>query len=156
MNQPWVYMCPEHILNPLPTSLPSHPSGSSQCTSPEHPISCIEPGLAICFTYDNIPVSMPFSQIIHPHLLPQKTSFKGGSDYRWDSNRAGSTRKLFIVNHTITPELGQGLGLVWREGMHQNWPGVRGGGEQAKTDFQALPRRPRPSRLKEGPKTLNI
>ena len=33
--------------------LSPHPSGSSQCTSPEHPVSCIEPGLAMCFTYGN-------------------------------------------------------------------------------------------------------
>ena len=59
------------ILNPPPTSLPSHPSGSSQCTSSKHPVSCIEPGLAIHFTYDNIHVSMPFSQIIPP--LPSPT-----------------------------------------------------------------------------------
>ncbi|KAB0364208.1 hypothetical protein FD754_008364 [Muntiacus muntjak] len=39
---------------PLPPPSPSHPSGSSQCTCPEHPVSCIKPGLAICFTYDNI------------------------------------------------------------------------------------------------------
>ena len=57
------------ILNPPPT--PSHPSRSSQCTSPEHPVSCIKPGLAIHFTYDNVRVSMPFSQISHPHPLPQ-------------------------------------------------------------------------------------
>ena len=50
------------ILNFPPTSLPSYPSGSSQCTSPEHPVSCIEPGLAICFTYDNIHVSVLFTQ----------------------------------------------------------------------------------------------
>ena len=74
MNQPWVYMCPEHILNPLPTSLPSHPSGSSQCTSPEHPVSCIEPGLAICFTHDNIHVSMLFSHMIP--ALPSPTESK--------------------------------------------------------------------------------
>ena len=65
------------ILNPNPTSLtiPSHPSGSSQCTSPEHPVSCIEPGLAICFICDNLHVSMPFSHIIPPSLSPrvQKT-----------------------------------------------------------------------------------
>ena len=61
MNQPWVYMCS-----------PSHPSGSSQCTSPEHSVSCIEPALVICFTYENIHVSMWFTQIIHPHLLPQR------------------------------------------------------------------------------------
>ena len=39
MNQPWVYMC-----SPSWPSLPppSHPiSGSSPCTSPEHPASCI-------------------------------------------------------------------------------------------------------------------
>ena len=35
---------------------------SSQCTSPEHPVSCIGPGLEICFTYDSIHVSMLFSQ----------------------------------------------------------------------------------------------
>ena len=42
------------ILNPPPTSLPVHLSGSSQCTSPKHPVSCIEPGLAIHFIYDII------------------------------------------------------------------------------------------------------
>ena len=59
--------------HPDPTS-PSHPSGSSQCTSPEHPASCIEPGLTIYFTYDNIHVSMLFSQIIPP--LPSPTDSK--------------------------------------------------------------------------------
>ena len=49
------------ILNAPPASLSSHPSGSSQCTSPEHTVSCIKPGLAICFIYDNIHVSMVFS-----------------------------------------------------------------------------------------------
>ena len=53
---------------PPPTSLPYQASGSSQCTSPEHPVSCIEPGLVIHWTYDNIHVSMPFSQIIPPSL----------------------------------------------------------------------------------------
>ena len=55
------------ILNLLPPPSPSHPSGSSQCTSPEHPVSCIESGLVIYFTYDNIHVSMLFSQN-HPTL----------------------------------------------------------------------------------------
>ena len=34
----------------LPPPSPYHPSGSSQCTSPKHPVSCIEPGLvsSIC------------------------------------------------------------------------------------------------------------
>ena len=62
------------ILNPLPPPFPSHPSGSSQCTSPEHPVSCIEPGLAIRFTYDNLHVSVPLSHIIPP--LPSPTESK--------------------------------------------------------------------------------
>ena len=35
MNQPWIYMC-SPFRSPLPPPSPSHPSGSSQCTSPEH------------------------------------------------------------------------------------------------------------------------
>ena len=62
------------ILNPLPPPSPYHPSGSSQCTSPEHPVSCIKPGLAIRFTYDIIHVSVPFSQSIP--LLPSPTESK--------------------------------------------------------------------------------
>ena len=73
MNQPWVYMCPPSWTS-LPLASPSHPSGSSQCTSPEHPLSCIEPGPVIYFTYGNIHVSMLFSQIIPPFSSP--TRFK--------------------------------------------------------------------------------
>ena len=59
--------CFPHPELPLPPPSPSHPSGSSQCSSPEHPVSCIEPGLAICFTYDNIHVSLLFFSS-HPTL----------------------------------------------------------------------------------------
>ena len=65
MNPPRVYTCSHSWTNPPPPS-PYHLSGSSQCTSPKHPVSCIEPGLAIRFTYDIVHVSMPFSQIIPP------------------------------------------------------------------------------------------
>ena len=62
------------ILNPPPTSLPcNHLSGSSQCTSPKHPVSCIEPRLAIRFLYDIIHVSMLFSQIIPPSPSPTES-----------------------------------------------------------------------------------
>ena len=44
MNLSQVYMCsPSSTLLPPPS--PYYPSGSSQCTSPKHPVSCIEPGL---------------------------------------------------------------------------------------------------------------
>ena len=69
MNQPWVYMC-SPPWTPLPPPSPSHPSGLSQCTGPERPVSCIEPGLVIYFTYGNIYVSMLFSQIIPPSPSP--------------------------------------------------------------------------------------
>ena len=59
VNQPWVYMCSASGTS-LPPPSPSHLSGSFQCTSPEHLVSCIEPGLVIYFRYDNIHVSMLF------------------------------------------------------------------------------------------------
>ena len=61
------------ILNPPPSSLPYHPSRSSQCTSPKHPVSCIEPGLATCFIHDITHVSMPFSQIVPPSPSPTES-----------------------------------------------------------------------------------
>ena len=71
MNPPWVYMCsPSWILLPPPSPFPS---GSSQCTSPKHSVSCIKPGLAICFTYDSLHVSMPFSHIILPSPSPTES-----------------------------------------------------------------------------------
>ena len=72
MNPPQVYMSSQPwTLRPPP--LPYHPSGSPQCTSPKHPVSCIEHGLAIHFIYDIIHVSMPFSQIIPPSPSPSES-----------------------------------------------------------------------------------
>ena len=72
MNLPWVYTCSPSW---IPLSSPSlyHPSVSSQCTSPKHPVSCIEPRLAIHFLHDIIHVSMPFSQIIPPSPSPTES-----------------------------------------------------------------------------------
>src|SRR5574337_1685870 len=50
------------------------PSGSSQCTSPKHPVSCIEPGLASRFIHDTLHVSMPFSQIFPPSPSPTEST----------------------------------------------------------------------------------
>ena len=61
------------FLNPFPSPNLYHPSGSSQCTSPKHPVSCIEPGLVTHFIYDIIHVSMPFSQIIPPSPCPTES-----------------------------------------------------------------------------------
>ena len=72
MNPTRVYTCSQSW-TPLPSPSPYHPSGSSQCTSPEHPVSCIKPGLVIRFMYDIIHVSMPFSQIIPPSPSPTES-----------------------------------------------------------------------------------
>ena len=73
MNPPQVNMCsPSWTLLPPPS--PYHPSGSSQCTSPKHPVSFIKPGLATRFIYDIIHVSMPFSQIIPPSPSPTEST----------------------------------------------------------------------------------
>ena len=71
-DPPQVYTCSPSWTLLLPPS-PYHPSGSSQCTSPKHPVSCIEPGLAISFIYDSIHVSMPISQIIPPSPSPTES-----------------------------------------------------------------------------------
>ena len=57
-------VCVFPILKPPPTSLPV----PSFRVIPvyQHQASCIKSGLAIHFLYDNIHVSMPFSQIIPP------------------------------------------------------------------------------------------
>ena len=57
-----------------PFHLPPHPIPQGHPSAPaphEHPISCIKPGLAIYFTYDNTHVSMLFSQIIPPLSSPR-------------------------------------------------------------------------------------
>ena len=72
MNPPQVYLCsPSWTLLPPPS--PYHPSGPSQCTSPKHPASCIEPGPATRLIHDITHVSMPFSQISPPSPSPTES-----------------------------------------------------------------------------------
>ena len=58
-------------LHPEPS--PPYPSGLSQSTSFGCPASCTELALVIYFTYGNVLVSMPFSQIIPPLLFPTES-----------------------------------------------------------------------------------
>ena len=87
MNPAQVYMCsPSWTLLPPPS--PFHPSGSSQCTSPKHPASCIEPGLATRFTHDILHVSMPKKKKISPHFwfvwcILERTLLKGDGGLPW-------------------------------------------------------------------------
>ena len=57
----------------LPPPTPYHLSGSSPCTRPKHPVSCIKHRLTICFLHDSIHVSMPFSHIIPPSPSPSES-----------------------------------------------------------------------------------
>ena len=72
MNPPQVYMSSQSW-TPLPPPSPYHLFGSSQCTSPKHPVSCMEPRLAIRFLHDSIHVSVPFSQIIPSSPSPTES-----------------------------------------------------------------------------------
>ena len=110
------YTCVPH---PEPSSLllppsPYHPSGSSQCTSPKHPVSCIKPGLATHFIYDIIHVSI--SQIIPPSPSPTESKrlscflnvlihhshLENEADYR----KAWITLYVFFCGFTFPPMLG--------------------------------------------------
>ena len=70
MNQPWIHMC-SPSQSPLPPPSPSHPSGSSQCTNPEHLSHAsnlgwwfVSPLIVYLFQCYSLRTS-------HPHILPQ-------------------------------------------------------------------------------------
>ena len=71
----WIHHRHTRAPHPEPSSpaSPHHPPRSSQCTSPKHPASCIEPGLVTHFTHDITHASMPFSQIIPPSPTPTES-----------------------------------------------------------------------------------
>ena len=59
------------FLTPLPPLSPSHPSGSSQCTSSEHPVSFIEPVLAFVSHVIIYMFQCHSPESAHPLPLPQ-------------------------------------------------------------------------------------
>ena len=69
MNQPWIYMCSPSG-TPPPASLPIPSVWVFPVHQPWALVSCIQPGLVICFTLDSNLVSMLFSQIIPPSPSP--------------------------------------------------------------------------------------
>ena len=70
MNPPWVYTSSQSWI-PLPPPTPYHLSGSSPCTSPKHPVSCIEHRLEICILPDSIHFQCHSPKSSHPLPLPQ-------------------------------------------------------------------------------------
>ena len=76
MNQPWIYMCSPSRCPP-PTSLPPWSLWVFPVHQPWALVSCTQSGLAICFTLDNIHVSMLLSQIIpsSPSPIESKSLF---------------------------------------------------------------------------------
>ena len=61
------------ILIPPPASLPIQSLWVFPVHQPWALVSCIQPGLVICFTLDSILVSMLFSQIIPPSPSPTES-----------------------------------------------------------------------------------
>ena len=147
MNPPQVYTC-SPSWNPLPSPSPYHPSGSSQCTSPKHPASCIEPGLVTHFIHDSIHVSMPFSQIfpaspshrVHKTVLYISVSFAISNftfylqlkpaQLLFNSSRNFQSKSYFsttlsktIVQHFCSPLVlsFSHLNFGFGEFIHQDW-----------------------------------
>ena len=95
MDPPQVYMCsPSWTLLPPPSSYP--PSGSSQCTSPKHPVSCIKPGLATRFIHDIIHVSSCQGLLCYDSYSAISVSFycwtfvKDDSSQKWKDRHKSS------------------------------------------------------------------
>ena len=87
MNPPRVYTCSQSW-TPLPPPSAYHSSGSSQCTSPKHPVSCIKPGLNLSSVPEDMLMCAVWYQSYKEHTsssssktLSPFTSTECSSDY---------------------------------------------------------------------------
>ena len=113
-------------VNPPPS--PHPPSGSSQCTSPKHPTSCIEPGLATRFIHDIIHVSMPFSQISPPSPSPTEsirliyTSVSLSSLYHIHASCRGLKAKVVTaIKYWVGPKAHSDFTIKWNGKTQTNF-----------------------------------
>ena len=72
MNQPWIYMC-SLSWTPLPPPSPSHPSGSSRCTSHEYLSHASNLGWRSVSQLTIYMFQCYSLRSSHPHLLPQSS-----------------------------------------------------------------------------------
>ena len=99
MNQPWICMCSPSWTPP--TSLPIPSLWVILVLQPRALVSCIQPGLAICFTFDSIHVSMLFSQIIPCSPSPIECKSLGICTEETRSERDTCTPVLFAAPSII-------------------------------------------------------
>ena len=108
MNPPQVYLCsPSWTLLPPPSPYP--PSGSSQCTSPKHPVSCIEPGLETRFIHDIIHVSVPLHLLSNAFL----TGFPDSSVGKESACNAGDPGSIPGLGRSTGEGIGCPLQYSW-------------------------------------------
>ena len=97
------------ILNPPPS--PYHPSGSSQCTSPKHPVLCIEPGLK-----EYIWIKLDLEMAEEPEII-LPTSAR--SSKKQESSRKTSTYVLLTMPKPLTVWITTNYGKFFKRWEYQ-------------------------------------
>ena len=111
MNPPRIYTC-SPSWTPLPPPSPYHPSGSSQCTSPEHAVSCMWPPLfdpTGCISPDSSVHGISQTRILEWVATSFSRGSSGPRDWTQVSCIAG---RLFIHWATWKALIWQNMGLI--------------------------------------------